>query len=312
VESLDLQFAGFDIQGALHTAGDNPQTVTIMGFDEGASLLEPTYLEGSTRVRPQQRQDYLSGGISTSESCQVTCVRNSTSNTLMPMNGTWVVQDELTGKPGRGIALDVQGNTVILQLFNYRADGQPTFHMGSATYQSNGANSRASVATIPLRQYRGGRSLGGAAQSGQWEADAGDALLEFSSPAPEPGTRDLQVWWTQGQLQLPGEAPVKIRRLQTDTPISFSERMFGDWYMRSRRDIVRLEREQGDAVTTSDGKFLCRPGLPGSSSLMCGEPNGENQWHTLDFPYLPGMARFGPYLRLRDRFGNSVGLGKLE
>ncbi|MEG0973186.1 MAG: hypothetical protein RSF42_00640 [Comamonas sp.] len=61
-------------------------------------------------------------------------------NTLMPVNGTWIVEDELNGKPGRGLALDIQGNTAILQVYNYRDNQQPTFHMGSAVYQSKGSD----------------------------------------------------------------------------------------------------------------------------------------------------------------------------
>lgn len=312
VESLELQFAGFDIHGVLRTAGENPQTVMVMGFDEGATLNEPTYREGITTFHPQQQQNYStvyfgSGGTCITGACSATV----TSNTLMPMNGTWIVEDELTGKPGRGIALDIQGNTVILQLFNYRADGQPTFHMGSASYQSKGMGSRTSVASIPLRQYRGGRSLGGAAQSAQLEGDAGVAVLEFSAP-PSKSEPDLHLWWTQGQLQLPGEAPVKIRRLQIDSPENFVERMRGDWYVGRTHRIARFDNVQGDGIATADGKIYCVPNMQSEfPNMSCGEPNGV-MWNWHQFMYMPDMGRGQPFLRVRDRFGNSVGLGPLD
>ena len=40
-----------------------------------------------------------------------------------PQAGTWVIDAELDGKPGRGLAIDVQGNTVVLQVYGYEANG---------------------------------------------------------------------------------------------------------------------------------------------------------------------------------------------
>lgn len=312
IESMELLFAGFDIQGVLRIGGSHPHTRIITGFDEGAALYEALRFEGRTTITPVQHHSYLASNFGYGPACQVTCDSFVTSNILMPMNGTWVVEDESTGKPGRGIALDVQGDTVILQLFHYRADGQPTFHMGSATYQSKGEGSRASVATVPLRQYRGGRSLGGPASMAELETEAGNAILEFYSPPLESGALDRNVWWTQGQLQLPGEPPVKIRRLQTDVPASFAERMFGDWYARSNEAVTRFDRVQGEGVITADGKLLCLPvGLTPGSNMSCGEPDGD-RWLSHYSTYLPDMGRSGPFLRLRDRFGNATGLGALD
>ncbi len=309
IESMELLFAGFDIQGELRIGGSHPHTRIITGFDLGASLSEASYVEGRTTITPVQHHSYLASNFGYGPVCQVYCDASVTTNILMPMNGTWVVEDELTGKPGRGIALDVQGDTVILQLFHYRADGQPTFHMGSAIYQGKGAGSRASVATIPLREYRGGRSLGGPAKAAELEAEAGNAIVEFYSPPLESGAIDRNVWWTQGQLQLPGEPPVKIRRLQIDVPASFAERMFGDWYARSGEVVTRFDRVQGEGVITADGKLLCLPvGLTPGANMSCGEPDG-NQWRSHYSTYLPDMGRSGPFLRLRDRFGNATGLG---
>ncbi len=311
-KSLDLQFAGYDINGVMQTGGDTPQTLTIMGFDDGASLKKPSYREGITTYNLLQQQNYSSASFGSGSICITgACWATTTDNILMPMNGTWVAEDELTGKPGRGIALDIQGNTVILQLFNYRADGQPTFHMGSATYQSKGVDSRATVATIPLSQYRGGRSLGGAAQSAKLEADVGNAVLEFSSSRVDRDT-DFNVWWTQGQLQLPGEATVKIRRLQTDVLENFAERMIGDWYVGRTDKIERFDRLQGNGVSTADGKILCLPHTQSVGlNMSCGEPNGV-MWNWHQFMYMPDMGRATPFLRLRDRFGNSVGLGRFD
>ncbi|MCD2166262.1 hypothetical protein [Comamonas koreensis] len=312
IESLDLQFAGYDINGVLHTGGEKPQKLSITGFDEGALLKEPSYREGITTYNPERQHNYISASFGENSTCITgSCVATLAANTLMPLNGTWVVEDELTGKPGRGIALDVQGNTVIIQLFNYRADGQPTFHMGSGTYQSKGMGSRASVATISLRQYRGGRSFGGTPQSARLESEVGSAVIEFNSPPADKDT-EFNFWWTQGILKLPGEAPVKIRRLQTDTPGQFSEQMFGDWYVAHTDKVEHFNQAQGDGATTTDGKILCLPNDPSSRfNMSCGEPNGV-MWNWLQALYMPTMGRAKPFLRLRDRFGNATGLGAFE
>ena len=34
-----------------------------------------------------------------------------------PQAGTWVVSSEVDGKPGRGLAIDVQGNTFFMQVY---------------------------------------------------------------------------------------------------------------------------------------------------------------------------------------------------
>jgi hypothetical protein len=39
-----------------------------------------------------------------------------------PQTGSWVVSSELNGKPGRGLAIDVQGNTFFMQVFGYEAE----------------------------------------------------------------------------------------------------------------------------------------------------------------------------------------------
>ncbi len=36
-----------------------------------------------------------------------------------PQAGLWMIAAERNGEPGRGFSLDVQGNTVFMQVFNY-------------------------------------------------------------------------------------------------------------------------------------------------------------------------------------------------
>ena len=50
-----------------------------------------------------------------------------------PVSGTWIINSELNGKPGRGLAIDVQNGTVVMQVYGYESNGAPTFYMGTST-----------------------------------------------------------------------------------------------------------------------------------------------------------------------------------
>ena len=50
-------------------------------------------------------------------------------NTITPQNGNWIITNELTGKPGRGMGIDVQDGIFLMQLYNYNKDGWPWWLM---------------------------------------------------------------------------------------------------------------------------------------------------------------------------------------
>lgn len=311
VDALRLWFAAEEVLGSARVGGDQPANVSLMGRTRGAYYWTSAGLGGPNgryRLRDSFEQSFH-GASAPFESCMISCEITMVYSTLMPYNGTWMVEDEITGKPGRGLALDIQGETAILQVFNYRADGQPTFHMGSAGYGTRGADSRASLAVIPLREYAGGKSLGGPTQPARVKAEAGDAQIEFSAAPPATETS----WWDDGKIKLPGEAPVRIRRLQMDAPASFAERMLGEWYLPFIGKTLKLVRADGDAVTTANGKERCTlsQGSQGTD-LSCGQPQG-NAWVWHQRLKIPTSFRDDDsMIRLRDRFGNAAGLGKME
>lgn len=67
----------------------------------------------------------------------------------MPQAGTWVVTSELDGKPGRGLAIDVQNDTLLMQMYAYEANGEPTFYLAVGKMVD-------SSATAELTRYTGG------------------------------------------------------------------------------------------------------------------------------------------------------------
>ena len=54
-----------------------------------------------------------------------------------PQAGTWIVSEELNGKPGRGLAIDVQGNTFFMQVFAYEKNGDATFYLATGQMDGN-------------------------------------------------------------------------------------------------------------------------------------------------------------------------------
>ncbi|WP_395028463.1 hypothetical protein [Comamonas odontotermitis] len=109
-----------------------------------------------------------------------------------PLAGTWVIDAELDGKPGRGLAIDVQGNTVVLQVYGYEANGAATFYMASGQMDGDSA-------VLPLQKFKGGVALGGAMQDAVLAENVGNVRLQFANGV-------------QGSIQLPGEPAYAMRR----------------------------------------------------------------------------------------------------
>ncbi|WP_157768740.1 hypothetical protein [Paracidovorax avenae] len=111
-------------------------------------------------------------------------------------SGTWIVDSELNGKPGRGMAIDIQNQHLVMQVYNYTATGQPTFHLASGPL--DGMQFQA-----PLKQYRGGRFFGSGDRTAREEQSPGDVRIRFESS-------------TTGFIQFPGEPEVAMSRLKFD------------------------------------------------------------------------------------------------
>ena len=229
----------------------------------------------------------------------------------MPVNGTWIVQDELTGKPGRGLALDVQNSTMVLQVFNYGANGQPTFHMGSGSYGSAGVNTLASRAEFALSQYAGGRSLGGAAQSAQMVANAGSVHIELALNREQQTPHVSQ----KGKVTFPGEEPKAIVRMRLDSQASLADKLFGEWYWPIQRTHLVFNQESNGVVISSDGSVSCEQKHPARpdfvSCTKAGPPPNELSTNNFGFS-LPLLNQGSNWIQIRDRFGNLQGLGNID
>ncbi|UBB15269.1 hypothetical protein [Comamonas odontotermitis] len=115
-----------------------------------------------------------------------------------PQAGTWIITEELNGRPGRGISLDVQENMMYLQLFGYLNDGQATFYSALGELKDTTFNSQ-------IYSYQDGPYFGGPAKSGKVDKPVGDIQLKFNDGI-------------SGTIKLPGEAEKKIQRFQFNAP----------------------------------------------------------------------------------------------
>ncbi|RZJ09830.1 MAG: hypothetical protein EON50_16500 [Acidovorax sp.] len=187
-----------------------------------------------------------------------------------PQAGTWVVSSELDGKPGRGLAIDVQNDTFVMQMYAYENSGQPTFYLATGKISDD-------KVAAPLVRYTGGRYLGSGALSGKEAGSAGTVTFRFTSGAT-------------GFITLPGEPEKAISRFNFGYPFAASSLM-GLWTLTSLgsegliTDAVQLTSNLGATstgnglVATSNGLFGCEHQTSGAQvgNVLCVKINAQGQ-----------------------------------
>ncbi|MFN4119051.1 hypothetical protein [Acidovorax sp.] len=189
---------------------------------------------------------------------------------FVPQTGTWVVTSELDGKPGRGLAIDVQNDVFVMQMYAYESNGHPTFYLATGRL----ANDQVSA---PLIRYAGGRFLGSGAQSGQEAGNAGIARFRFTSGVT-------------GFVTLPGESEKAISRFNFGYAFVASS-LRGIWNLTSMgslgltSEVINLTQSGGSTSTgnglmaTSDGLFGCEHQVSGglAGTVLCVRINSQGQ-----------------------------------
>ncbi len=189
---------------------------------------------------------------------------------FMPSNGTWVVTSELDGKPGRGLAIDAQNGTLVMQMYAYESNGQPSFYMTSGALSNNRFSA-------PLMRYKGGRHLGSGPLSGSEDRNMGQVSMRFTSGV-------------SGFITLPGEREVAISRFNFGYPATASS-LRGVWNMTSwgseglQTVAAELTRQGGATangngiMATEDGQFLCEHQVRGTlaGQTLCVWVNSSGQ-----------------------------------
>lgn len=182
-----------------------------------------------------------------------------------PQAGTWIISGEINGDPGRGFAMDVQGDTLVVQVFAYERNGHPTFYTASGAVKNN-------VFTGKLGRYSGGRYLGGPLQPGREDSTPGNVTIRFTSGIA-------------GFIKLPGESEVAIQRFEFASQKLPAE-LLGRWVIDTTvdqnhaevLDLVRVESATlggtGFVAERTTGEiFGCEFRIvnDGPYNLYCGE-----------------------------------------
>ena len=187
-----------------------------------------------------------------------------------PQTGTWVVTSELNGKPGRGLAIDVQDKTLALQMYAYEANGSATFYQTSGPLVDN-------QYTGTLNKYRGGRYLGSGDRTGVDNGNEGVVKMRFESG-------------TKGYVTFPGEPEKEISRFQFAYGPN-AQSLVGLWLLTPltsatpQSDFVTLDTYLGASdsgtgmVGTRDGRFGCDNLVRGHNAgwVLCVKLNQANQ-----------------------------------
>ncbi|MPM05476.1 hypothetical protein SDC9_51766 [bioreactor metagenome] len=324
IHRLRLRFLGRDVVGEIQPEVDQSSRLVLNGttFSSSSQRTIKGLLERSSRT-----YSVLS---LLPEDCIMSCVTmGDTHVTLLPTSGAWVIEAEKNGNPGRGIFLDVQDETIVVQTSDYLATGESTFHMGAGLLNGSNTLHGDTTTAMSLQRYAGGRHFGGPAQTGHEAANAGELKLSFSPMIGKEYT-DFAV----GEVTLPGESAQRIRRLQFEPDSLGMENMLGEYLVEwdtwegilgKEERWVRLTRVEGQYAKNDDGTVQCARspfGVAEQYRMLCVwnlEPDAKfdlmKWWRRGEVTIHPFNREkdLVPYTpRTRDRHGNWLGLGAVN
>lgn len=172
-----------------------------------------------------------------------------------PEAGTWIVSNELTGKPGRGLAVDLQkpingtDHTLFISIYDYENNGNATFHSLLGTHDPFTIPA-ANTPSIQLNQYKGGRYFGSGDLVATYLGNSGNANnIKFTSSS-------------LGTIQFPNEGTVQIERFYFGVDKNSIGSLVGSWVvlahsgaMKSR--IFNFVPNTGDSVIDQASGYVC-------------------------------------------------------
>lgn len=199
----------------------------------------------------------------------------------MPQAGTWVMNTEVNGKPGRGLSIDVQNNVLVMQMYAYESNGKATFYLATGNVVNNQVSAE-------LKYYEGGRYFGSGDRSGTEKGSAGQVKIRF-------------VDGTNGFITFPGEAEKAITRFNFGYP-AVPDSLKGGWFFTTYSPSLGWQVELPEFTTTgpatdmgsgivvsSNGKFVCEHQVRGdlAGTVFCIKvlPGSNSAQHSYVFKY---------------------------
>lgn len=259
IASVELQRFGRQLEGSISkTTAPNTRN-RLVGARLGQSV-------------DQSEQSF------TADSTAVANLTGGAQFPYVPEAGMWIINSENTGNPGRGMSIDLQANTLVMQLYGYKADGQSTFHIGSGTYA-------ASESVVRLLKVRGGRYFGSGALSGADDGNDGDALVRFSSS-------------TTGQIRLPGEQWVSMQKFTVGSVEPALESLLGTWVFWTKQKDTKIQTtleltDVKNGYAVSPEGIRCRYETTAQGSVRCTEVftiSGRGSVYSLDYRFTPAYG----------------------
>ncbi len=172
-----------------------------------------------------------------------------------PEAGTWIVSNEITGKPGRGLAVDLQkpinsqDHTLFISVYDYESKGNATFHSVLGTHDPSTIPA-ANRPAIALNQYQGGRYFGSGDLTASYMGNAGNAEnIKFTSSST-------------GTIQFPNEDPVQIERFYFGINKNSIDSLVGSWVVLAHSGAMKsrifnfVPYSEGSVIDRASG-YVC-------------------------------------------------------
>lgn len=127
-----------------------------------------------------------------------------------PQVGTWAIDQENNGKPGRGFQMDVQNDVLVLYFYGYEKTGESTYWLAAGKL-----NPGFNEVTMDLGTYEDGMAFGDAFKNATYLGPDGSVTIRFTSN-------------TTGEICLPTESCKAISAFNFGYEAS-AQALLGTW-----------------------------------------------------------------------------------
>lgn len=109
-------------------------------------------------------------------------------------SGLWGIEEELNGKPGRGVQIEQQDAVTVISYYGYRNNGTSVFYQATSLIEDE------KHFAADLIEYKNGPAIAGDIKIGEFAQNIGAVNITFTSA-------------NEGIITLPGEKNKKIKKL---------------------------------------------------------------------------------------------------